>query len=199
MLTPLVLFLGLFSLTLSCTTSSSNSTDWTAMLYTLQSSFTDNGDGTVTDSTGVMWSKCAFGQVFNASLNNCTGTGGYTTYGAQSVSYCELDGGCYDISTLEANSGPAYNACANFSQAGYTDWKLPNRTQLAAITSGLTREDFLYIFPETPDDKYFWTSNTNTTTSAAKESYGISFATNYFGDEASFNKVSSNLYVRCIR
>ena len=36
--------------------------------------FTDNGDGTVTDTTtGLMWSRCSIGQTWSVENSNCTG------------------------------------------------------------------------------------------------------------------------------
>ena len=64
----------------------------------------DQANGTVRDSgSGRIWMKCTHGQLWNASLNNCAGTGAYTTYGAASVAFCTIPGGCINPTTLQAN------------------------------------------------------------------------------------------------
>ena len=167
------------------------------------SQLTDNGDGTITDTrTGLIWRKCAHGQVWNAGLNNCAGTGSETTYGAASEKFCEA---LLDYSTTEcinesasdaainpiANSGPAYRAC---NDIGY---RLPTQTELVAFADGTDRATLLYTMPQTPDDKYFWTANGNP--DDGDMAYGVSFAKNTFGQSESFNKAESVLYVRCVK
>ena len=75
----------------------------------LLSSFSDNGDGTITDnSTGLMWAKCQIGQ----TGSNCLGNNGNNSY--------------LDWST-------AINTAANSTLAGYNDWRLPNAKELQSI------------------------------------------------------------------
>ena len=168
----------------------------------VQTKFTDNNNGTVSDVDGNMWQKCAYGQTWNSSLNDCTGdtTGGPTTYGAKSLYYCELADLCFDVTTQEANSGPAFNACDGLDLGGYTDWRLPTKYELALLASNVNYSTFAAAFPETPDDKPFWSGTNNSdSTGGTASAWGAWFSDGYFGKEVSRTKESSPLYVRCVR
>ncbi|MEQ8351022.1 MAG: DUF1566 domain-containing protein [Leptospiraceae bacterium] len=194
----LTLILALFA-TANCQNSDDSETDWATTITTL-GNFSDNGDGTVTQGN-LIWMKCAQGQVWDSGVNACSGTGAGTTYGAVSLNYCEtatLDAGgtCTNAATLESDSGPAFTSCADLSFAGFTDWRLPTRYELDLVAEGFDRETFLYVFPQTPDDKYFWSgSQVEDDTGTA---YTVSFAKNTFGNLQSSSK-SSVKYVRCVR
>ena len=172
--------------------------DWSAsMLYAVN--FKDQGNGTVLDlGSGRIWMKCTHGQVWDGTLNTCGGTGGPTSYGASSVAFCTLPGACVDPLTLQSNSGPAFIACNDLTFAGHTDWRLPTQLELLGVATGMVnRDQYQFIFPQTPDDKYFWTGEQST--EKADYALGVSFAEGTFGNVLSFDKVTSELYVRCIR
>lgn len=81
--------------------------------------FKDNKDGTVTDNlTGLMWLKDA----------NCFGRGRW-------------DNTLSRVSALNAN--PAGCGCSEYG-AGYTDWRLPNRRELASLVD---RGQFAPVLP----------------------------------------------------
>ena len=178
--------------------------EWFASVFA-GSRFKDNGNGTVTDSdTGRTWMKCAVGQV-HTSLGNCQGTGGGTTFGARSMAFCEfVDGNtiteCVNFDPLYpiATSGPAFAACSAESAGGHTDWRLPTREELTLLAGGLDRATFIVTFPESPDDKYFW-SGSGKGSSDGTDAYGVSFAANTWGESYLYHKANSNLYVRCVR
>lgn len=98
--------------------------------------FTDNEDGTVTDSTtGLMWMKCTIGQTYNETDNTCTGEGTVLTW----------------QEALQSTYG--------FQFATFTSWRLPNVKELASITERSCVRPSINetLFPNTPSDD-FWTS-----------------------------------------
>ena len=99
--------------------------------------FTDNGDGTVTDSaTGLVWDKCSWGQ----TGSDCSGSTASTNIIWQQALAI----------AVTANSS---------SYKGQTDWRLPNRTELESLVD-LTRFDPAIdpaVFPNTPSERY-WSS-----------------------------------------
>ncbi|MBL8021837.1 MAG: DUF1566 domain-containing protein [Leptospirales bacterium] len=193
-----ILLLGLGVLLVSCKkTEDKESVSYSDLA--LLATFGDQGNGTITAPGGYLVAKCAVGQVWNGGLNNCAGTGSGTTYGAQSVAYCSVANSCADTTTLQATSGPAFVACSNYSVSGITGWRLPSVSELTSLTTSFNRATILLMFPQTPDDKFFWTRETNPNKTDYSEAYGVSFAESTFGTMTSYDKVASPLYVRCVK
>ena len=105
--------------------------------------FTDNGDGTITDTTtGLVWDKCSRGQVWDNTTppGTCTGVASTHTWAAALAE------------ATAANSA---------SHRGQADWRLPNRTELESlvqINAASPAIDGTY-FPATPSN-WYWTSTT---------------------------------------
>jgi Protein of unknown function (DUF1566) len=84
-------------------------------------SYTDNGNGTVTDNnTGLIWQKCSVGQSDNSS---CSGSATSSTWYKAS--------GTYDAS-YNANS---QSVCGDIRVGGYSDWRLPAKKELMSIVN----------------------------------------------------------------
>lgn len=135
----------------------------------LASSYTDNGDGTVTDNnTGLMWKKCSEP---DTSTTTCAGI--HSPYTWQN----------------------AINRCEGLSYAGYTDWRLPNAKELWNITK-LQPGAFPYIdqtaFPGTEAD-YYWSATTYP--SGTTEALFVDFLIGYLSNLPK----TGTLYVRCVR
>ena len=74
--------------------------------YAYAGSFTDNGNGTVTDnSTGLRWQKCSAGQ----NALDCSGT------------------------ATPLRWQGALDYCNNLSLAGYSGWRIPNIKELESL------------------------------------------------------------------
>ena len=96
--------------------------------------FTDHGDGTVTDSvTSLMWSKCAAGL---SGVDCAQGIAGRYTWR-----------GALDFATTG-------------SLAGYTDWRLPDISELTSIVELRCFYPAINasIFPNTPTE-FFWSAS----------------------------------------
>jgi hypothetical protein len=108
--------------------------------------FTDNGDGTVTDNdTGLMWDQCSWGQ----------------DYIPGSPPICDPDPTSTNYTYTWSDAlGLAVTANTNLHR-GYDDWRLPNRTELeslVAITAVSPAIDS-QVFPNTAS-LWYWSSTT---------------------------------------
>jgi len=133
-------------------------------------SFTDNGDGTITDNvTTMMWQKCSNGQ----NATGCSGTAG-TSRWEQAITYCE-----------------------GLSLAGNSDWRLPNKNELASIVDYTRRKPAINstYFRNTVSSPY-WSATTIVSSNGS-----TSFAWYVgFDDGTVRNYGKSNYeYVRCVR
>ncbi len=100
-------------------------------------SFTDNGDGTVTDNnTGLMWQQADDGNTYN---------------------WYQASG------TYDATYNPSsVNVCGSLTLAGYSDWRLPTKKELLSIvdysvTKGSAPALDATAFPNGRPNAY-WTS-----------------------------------------
>lgn len=103
-----------------------------------QAAFTDNGDGTVSDTvTGLMWDQCSWGL---SGVNCATGAASKHTW-AQAL-------------------GVAVTANAA-NHKGHNDWRLPNKNELESLVD-LTRSSpsiDTAAFPNTESNLYWSSTN----------------------------------------
>lgn len=98
--------------------------------------FTLHNDGTVThNSTGLMWMRCSLGQTWDGS----TCTGAASTFTWQN----------------------ALGAAQSHNFAGHSDWRLPNKNELASLVEQRCVSPAINskIFPSTPTGGSFWSSS----------------------------------------
>ncbi|MDT8446583.1 MAG: DUF1566 domain-containing protein [bacterium] len=134
-----------------------------------QQSYTDNGDGTVTDNlSGLVWQRCSAGL---SGANCATGT---------AATYTWADAGTYCTDNTAGLPG--------------TGWRLPTKTELSWIVRSQGSAPFIdtTAFPATVSSDY-WTS-----TSYALLTNSAWYVLFSSGDVPANNK-ASNFYVRCVR
>ena len=138
--------------------------------------YTDNGDGTISDhQTGLMWSKCSYGQTYDANDANSDGI------------ICE---GSPAFGTWQQ----AFAWAADSTDHGHSDWRLPNIKELGSIVDFGSAKPAINqnIFPNTASGPY-WTS----TPSRANVHQTI-FIGFQAGDYGPSDRIS-NLYLRLVR
>lgn len=132
-------------------------------------SYTDNGNGTVTDTnTGLMWQQ----------EDNKTTYNWYQASGTYSVTY----------------NPDAINYCGALNLGNYTDWRLPTKTELM----GIVDFSVPYSNPSILNTYFLNTNQSNYWTSTVKSGsfpWVIDFAT---GNSRRFQD-SSTTFVRCVR
>jgi len=110
--------------------------------------FTDNGDGTVThNTTGLVWMRCSLGQSWNGST--CTGTTVIANWQAALQLAQDINSG---VSNADGDNAAGF--------AGQTDWRLPNRKELASIVEERCWLPSINMteFPAAPSG-WYWSSS----------------------------------------
>lgn len=85
----------------------------------------------------------------------------------------------------------ALDYCENLTYAGHSDWRLPNKNELASLVN-YAKYDPASDFPDMPS-QYFWSSSTRSDDTDC--AWGVHFG---YGGVSSSGKTSSIL-VRCVR
>ena len=138
--------------------------------------YTDNGDGTISDhQTGLMWSKCSYGQTYDANDANSDGI------------ICE---GSPAFGTWQQ----AFAWAADSTDHGHSDWRLPNIKELGSIVDFGSAKPAINqsIFPNTASGPYW--SSTPSRANVHQTIY-IGFQA---GDYGPSDRIS-NLYLRLVR
>ncbi len=136
--------------------------------------FTDNGDGTITDSlTGLMWLKDA----------NCFGK-------------MRWQDGLNAVASF--NSNPWDYDCQDYT-TDYTDWRLPNINELESLVNAgatvnaawLTENGFVHVQPD-----YYWSSTTMAKVGDVSHAYVVGM---WGGNTHVFNKKPDTMYILPVR
>jgi hypothetical protein len=117
--------------------------------------FSDNGDGTLTDTrSGMTWMRCALGQTWTGS--HCSGQPQQFTWQAAQ------------------QAASAMNASGGY--ANHTDWRMPHIPELAMIVERQCANPRvnLALFPDTPAT-YFWTATGRRGPGQENQAYRLSF------------------------
>jgi hypothetical protein len=126
--------------------------------------FTDNGDGTLTDTqSGMMWMRCALGQRWTGS-SRCSGKPQAFTWKAAQ------------------DAASALNAAGGYAK--HADWRMPHIPELAMIVERQCANPRvnLTLFPDTPAT-YFWTATGRRGPGKEGEAYRLSFGPEGAGPE----------------
>ena len=86
----------------------------------------------------------------------------------------------------------ALSYCENLIYAGYSDWRLPNKNELASLVS-YSKYNPASDFPDMPG-QYFWSSSTYAGNNSS--AWSVDF---YNWSEIVTNRKTTKNYVRCVR
>ncbi|KJR21266.1 hypothetical protein BOO91_13995 [Vibrio navarrensis] len=130
--------------------------------------FSDNGDGTVTHhTTGLIWQRCSLGQSWDGT--DCTGNATRFTW------------------------AEALATGAQHTLAGFSDWRLPNKNELASIV------EYRCFGPAINNQQFPNTSGWYWSSSPDADNSGYAWFVNFVsGDVFSRGKATSNV-VRLVR
>ena len=111
--------------------------------------FVDHGDGTVTDTTtGLMWMRCPLGKEWHGGTSCVRSANTYSWRWALWVAQAINSGVSNDDNDFAAGF------------AGHTDWRLPNKNELASIIEERCYSPALNLalFPNVQQPLRFWSS-----------------------------------------
>jgi len=148
-------------------------------------SYTDNGNGTVTDNnTGLMWQKCSTGQ---NNDDTCSGTAlDYNWYRASGTYHAWYNPDSQDV-------------CGSLNLGGSSDWRLPSKKELITIVDYAVPYPGPTIrtayFPNTKLSHQYWSSPND-----ANHPYiGFAWYVNFTNGYVNFDSGVFANYVRCVR
>ena len=142
-------------------------------------SYTDNGNGTVSDnSTGLMWQKCGDGQ----TGSDCSGG---------SAVHLAYDDGNGNLGSADL---PAINYCKTLSLGGHADWRLPSVNELETLVDFGQQNPAINTtyFPNTQSGSY-WSS------AAYQGNAGYAWIVYFTTAESALTVWMVRSYVRCVR
>ncbi len=150
----------------------------------------------------VYFAKCTYGQIYNSSLNSCSGNGITSQFCNSADNSCNSGN-----SNLPLSNGPIFNICNGYSIGGRNGWRVPTKNELKLLNECISPSDL----PN--DNSQCSTSNNPTINSLFPNSYGAEYwtSTTYIpnniyawyvgfsdGRNGPYDSKTANLYLRCI-
>ena len=147
-------------------------------------SFSDRGDGTVSDNnTGLVWQKCSVGQ---NNDETCSGTAARFNWYQASGTFNATD------------NSTTQNVCSIVTLSGNSDWRLPSKKELMSIVDysipdldGATIQQAW--FPNTVVSSSYWSSTTFEAFQVG--AWGVDFS----NGGIDYLPRSNSYFVRCVR
>ncbi|MFI3218884.1 MAG: DUF1566 domain-containing protein [Methylococcales bacterium] len=159
-----------------------DSVSWFKKLVGWHQHYTNNGDGTVTDSrTGLQWTRFALGQYWNGKT--CEGR----------AIECSLKDALDAVKQLNNN---------RTLNCGYSNWRIPTWEELSSIRGSSSQVIDTKVFPNNPDGR-FWTTTESTsldlTGSTEKRFCTVNFNRFNAYYASSTSLISDEKYTRLVR
>ena len=154
------------------TTTTTTASVTTTTVVSTSKTYTDNGDGTVTDpTTGLIWMRCAMGQTWDGIT--CTGT----------------------ASTYTHDQANGLTGTTTF--AGYGDWRLPNIRELQTIVDRSVSNPAIdsVAFPDTRPSN-FWSAPVDSGYSS--HAWYVDFFSGY-ASRYGYSKIGGSVQARLVR
>ncbi len=148
--------------------------------------YIDNGDDTITDKqTGLMWKQCSEGLMTTTTACNAPDTQPQPNSTENKFSWSSAMKQAKDVNALNNGSG----------FAGHTDWRLPNRNELASLIAHRCANPSIRdnLFPNTYQAGY-WSSSPYSNHS--EKAWVINFS---IGTLQTAKKMFLSNYVRLVR
>ncbi len=145
--------------------------------------YTDHGNGTISDAqTGLMWTKCSYGQTYDDNDDDGIICEGSPTLGDWQQAF-------------------SWAAASNTSEAyGYNDWRLPNVKELGSIVDFGSAKPAINqsIFPNTSTGSY-WTSTPSKVLDGSGNDDTQSASIWFQAGDYGASDRTSTLYLRLVR